>query len=141
MILGDLAKQYGFLEDIQFELDALELTTAQEKAVRRERTDMVEALTTKLSELEDACGVAIKSIAEKEKERGNEAFKSGNFEKAIEHYSESISIDPSGNAAIYTNRALAYQKENRFNEGLADARSAVKVDCNFLKVLLSPYTH
>jgi tetratricopeptide (TPR) repeat protein len=134
VILGDLAKQYGFLEDIQFEIDSLALTTAEEKAIRRERTQEVEQLTIKVSEIEDACAAAIKSIAEKEKDKGNESFKSGDFPAAIEHYTEAISVDPSGNASIYTNRALAYQKTNQLAEGLADARTAVRIDCNYLKV-------
>jgi tetratricopeptide (TPR) repeat protein len=133
-ILGELAKQYGFLEDMQFELDGLSLTSAEEKAQRKEATATVEALFSKLAEVEEACEASIKTLSGSEREKGNEAFKSGSFQQAIIHYSEAISIDPTGHVAIYTNRALAYQKLGRFSEALADSRAAIKMDCNFLKV-------
>lgn len=40
------------------------------------------------------------------KERGNEAFKAGDFPKAIAEYSEAIKRDPV-NAVYYANRAAA----------------------------------
>ena len=43
--------------------------------------------------------------SEMEKNKGNEAFKSGDFEESINYYTNSIEIHPT--AATYNNRGLA----------------------------------
>jgi len=41
------------------------------------------------------------------KNKGNAEFKQKNFEKAIEHYSEAIKLDPT-NQVFYSNRSGCY---------------------------------
>ena len=45
-------------------------------------------------------------LANKEKEKGNEAFQSGNYMEALAYYCRSIEMNPRA-TAVYNNRALA----------------------------------
>ena len=60
------------------------------------------------------------------KDRGNEAFKAGDFPKAVAEYSEAIKRDPD-NPTYYANRAAARTK-------LMDCSSALE-DCDKVGVL------
>jgi tetratricopeptide (TPR) repeat protein len=53
------------------------------------------------------------------RERGNEAFKAGDFPKALAEYSEAIKRDPD-TAVYYVNRAAARTKLMDFSGALAD---------------------
>ena len=114
----------------------MKLSTAEEKAIRKEQTSKMETLFTRISKLEEDCGLHMQKIVEVEKEKGNDEFKAGNYKKAVKHYTEAISADNSGNASLYTNRALAYQKMGELNKGLADAKAAARMDANLLKAYI-----
>ena len=58
------------------------------------------------------------------KNEGNEAMSQGNFEKAVNAYSESLKIDPK-NMASLNNRALANLKLKRGGEALKDASACI----------------
>ena len=88
----------------------------------------METLFARISKLEESCGVYMQKIVDLEKDKGNDEFKSGNYKKAIKHYTEAIAADNSGNVSLYTNRALAYQKLGELNEALADAKAAISFD-------------
>ncbi|XP_074274549.1 F-box protein At1g49990-like [Silene latifolia] len=66
------------------------------------------------------------------KEEGNEYFKKQKFIKAIECYS--ISIDVSPNAASFANRAMAYLKDDNYQEAENDCTESLKFDANQFKV-------
>eukprot|EP00038_Savillea_parva_P005028 m.146125 g.146125 ORF g.146125 m.146125 type:complete len:178 (+) comp11642_c5_seq2:345-878(+) len=51
------------------------------------------------------------------KDKGNKAFKEGDYDTALEHYLEASRIDPAS-AAIYTNCAMAYIKLGKFEEAI-----------------------
>lgn len=59
------------------------------------------------------------------------AFKKGNFERAIEYYNSSIRYEE--NSIVYSNRAAAYLKLERFDDALVDADEALKLDSNNVK--------
>ena len=48
-------------------------------------------------------------LANREKEKGNEAFQSGNYSEALMYYCRSIELNPQV-TAVYNNRALAGTK-------------------------------
>jgi len=71
-------------------------------------------------------------LALEAKERGNDAFRGGEFPKAIAAYSEAIERDP-GNASFYSNRAAAYLKLADFGYALKDCEKCIELDPTFTK--------
>jgi len=66
------------------------------------------------------------------KERGNVAFKDGDFAKAVAEYSEAIKREP-GNTVYWCNRASAKAKLMDFNGALEDANRSLKIDPTYAK--------
>ncbi|XP_051526297.1 sperm-associated antigen 1A-like [Myxocyprinus asiaticus] len=63
------------------------------------------------------------------KQEGNDMVKNGQFQGAVEKYSECLAIKP-GECAIYTNRALCYLKLECFKEAKQDCDSALQMEPN-----------
>ncbi|XP_030834673.1 tetratricopeptide repeat protein 12, partial [Strongylocentrotus purpuratus] len=61
------------------------------------------------------------------KDRGNVEFKGGNYEKAIEHYTEGLThLKDFG--VLYTNRAQAYNKMGCYEEAIADCDLILRLE-------------
>ena len=69
-----------------------------------------------------------------EKERGNDFFKRGEFDKAIDCYTRGINCDPN-NALIVANRAMALLKKDMFEAAEADCTVALALDPTYVKAL------
>ena len=66
------------------------------------------------------------------KDLGNAAFKTGEYESAIEHYTRSLRED--GETAVaYANRSMSYLKLERWAEAERDASAALELDASYLK--------
>ncbi|CAG5119653.1 unnamed protein product, partial [Candidula unifasciata] len=72
--------------------------------------------------------------ANREKDKGNEAFKSQDFEEAVTYYTRSISLMPS--AASYNNRALAYLKLKKWDKAIRDCNSVLNTEVDNIKALM-----
>eukprot|EP01083_Nonionella_stella_P248956 861362_1 len=74
-------------------------------------------------------------IAIQEKQRGNDALKTGNFKAAIEHYGASIRARTDYKPS-YNNRALAYMKLGKYNKVILHSNYVISmcklVDTNLL---------
>lgn len=53
--------------------------------------------------------------------------------KAVECYTEAISLDPS-NHVFYSNRSAAYAKDKKYEQALADAKKCVELKPDWGKV-------
>ncbi len=60
------------------------------------------------------------------KDLGNQEFKAKNFDKAVEHYTQAISENPSDHT-IYGNRSASYHNLKKFNEALADGEKCIEI--------------
>ena len=61
-----------------------------------------------------------------EKEKGNEAFISGDFKEALIYYDRSISLHKS--AAVFNNRAIANIKMEKFEDAIVDCDTVLKLE-------------
>lgn len=66
------------------------------------------------------------------KDRGNAAFKAGDFEKAAEEFSAAIALDPSDHI-FYSNRSGAYASLKKYDLALTDAEKCVELKKDFAK--------
>ncbi|XP_059475939.1 sperm-associated antigen 1 [Neocloeon triangulifer] len=73
-------------------------------------------------------------LALREKQKGNECFKSEDYKEAIRFYSNSIAINPSVEA--FNNRALAFMKGENYLLCLKDCGAVLSEDPNNIKALL-----
>jgi import receptor subunit TOM70 len=74
------------------------------------------------------------STALKFKEQGNAAYKSHDYNKAINCYNKAIKENPS-DPSFYSNRALCYFNMGKLHEALEDCQRALSIQPNSGKVL------
>lgn len=72
------------------------------------------------------------SEAEGYKNKGNEAYKAGNYDEAIKQYNKAITLDPT-TATYYSNRAAVHASKGDNNSALADANKCLGCDAAFVK--------
>eukprot|EP01038_Epipyxis_sp_PR26KG_P007406 gene7406-10095_t len=66
------------------------------------------------------------------KERGNTAFRDGNFPQAIIEYEEAVKRDPT-NASYHNNLAAAYLKMGVFNDAKKSVEKSLELDKTYVK--------
>uniref|UniRef100_G1L0Q9 Uncharacterized protein n=1 Tax=Ailuropoda melanoleuca TaxID=9646 RepID=G1L0Q9_AILME len=104
----------------------------KEKAVVNNKSHL-----SKIETRIDTAGLTEKektSLATREKEKGNEAFNSGDYEEAIMYYTRSISVLPT--VAAYNNRAQAELKLQNWNSAFWDCEKVLELEPGNLKALL-----
>ncbi|XP_028397981.1 RNA polymerase II-associated protein 3-like [Dendronephthya gigantea] len=67
-----------------------------------------------------------------EKEKGNDLFKEGKYEAAINRYTTAIGLDPN-NAILPANRAMALIKVQRYGAAIQDCDTALALDNTYVK--------
>ena len=73
---------------------------------------------------------AMEAVAEKD--RGNSWLQKGNYDKAIEHYTKGMHLDPS-NAILPANRAMALLKKYQYGAAAEDCTLALTIDNTYVK--------
>jgi len=76
---------------------------------------------------------------ESTKDEGNKAFRSGNYQQALELYSKALQIDPfnkSTNSKLYCNRATVNFKLKNYDDSISDCNNAIELDPTYLKAYL-----
>nr|XP_015213682.1 PREDICTED: sperm-associated antigen 1 isoform X1 [Lepisosteus oculatus] len=73
-------------------------------------------------------------LANREKDKGNEAFKAKDYEEAVVYYTRSLSVMPT--VAAYNNRAQAEINLQNWNNAFHDCQKALELEPNNLKALL-----
>ncbi len=62
-------------------------------------------------------------------EKGVEAYKNGDFELAIEYYSQCIELNENI-AVVYNNRGICYNNQKKYDEAIKDYDKAIELDEN-----------
>lgn len=73
---------------------------------------------------------------DKTKEEGNNEYKAGRWQAALDKYTGALDIDPSNkgtNSKILQNRALCRIKLKQYDEAIADCEKAISLDPSYLK--------
>ncbi|KAJ3413513.1 Sperm associated antigen 1 [Chytridiales sp. JEL 0842] len=65
-------------------------------------------------------------LAEMEKNKGNDAFKAGDYQDAVDFYTRSLKLVKRAN--LYTNRAVAYLKIKEYQKAEDDATAAIEMN-------------
>ncbi|XP_071324290.1 sperm-associated antigen 1-like isoform X2 [Trachinotus anak] len=73
-------------------------------------------------------------LANREKDKGNEAFRSNDYEEAVAYYSRSLSIIPT--VAAYNNRAQAEIHLKHWHNAMMDCQSVLEMEPRNVKALL-----
>ncbi|KAF5907947.1 RNA polymerase II-associated protein 3, partial [Clarias magur] len=73
-----------------------------------------------------------RDLAVKEKEKGNNFFKDGNYDDAIECYTKGMSADPY-NPVLPTNRAACFFRLKKYAVAESDCNLAIALDSKYLK--------
>uniref|UniRef100_A0A8C5Q2U0 Sperm associated antigen 1 n=1 Tax=Leptobrachium leishanense TaxID=445787 RepID=A0A8C5Q2U0_9ANUR len=121
----------------RFDVDK-EISKIEESS--EEKVQSKPVLNPSISELKktvDTAGlsqVQISFTANREKEKGNEAFRSGDYEEAVSYYTRSISILPT--VAAYNNRAQAEIKLKNWQNALNDCERVLALEAGNVKALI-----
>lgn len=115
--------------DIDAELEKVDNSSSSKKEMSKEKDNLISRIDTSgLSEEEK------ERKANREKDKGNEAFRSHDFEESVTYYSRSISLLP--NAASFNNRALAYLKLESWDKAIKDCNKVLSFEKDNIKALL-----
>ncbi len=76
-----------------------------------------------------------KARAEAFKAEGNEKYKAGQYNAAIDAYGKAIAVDPA-NSAFYANRAAAAMMCGRFQDAVQDCDKAIELRPDFMKAYM-----
>lgn len=74
-------------------------------------------------------------LAEQLKDKGNEEYKSGDYEASLNSYTQAIIYNPH-NAVYYSNKAAALSKLCRVEEAIECCKNGLNVDNKFIKLYL-----
>ena len=66
------------------------------------------------------------------KERGNQEFSAGNYEKAIEYFTNAISADPTDHV-FYSNRSACYSSLKNYESALKDAEKCIELKPDWVR--------
>lgn len=66
------------------------------------------------------------------KERGNEAYRNGNYVEAIDHFSNAIQINPK-NETLYCNRSMCHAVLLDWKSSIVDAKSSIALSEKYVK--------
>merc|ERR1719308_772719 len=110
------------------EWDKFDVDAACEE-VEKSGTEDEGGYTSEEEELENQ-RLMVEAVSEKD--RGNDLFKKGNYDKAIERYTRGMNLDPM-NAVLPANRAMALLKKRQFGAAETDCTLSLSLDPTYIK--------
>lgn len=122
--------------DPEKEIESLDKQEEEERKRKQEQVKVIteNAIPSSL-ELKGKSETECQILAIREKEKGNEAFQSGNYSEALLYYCRSIGLNPKV-TAVYNNRALTEIKLAKFEEAVDDCNRVICAEPNNVKAYL-----
>ncbi|XP_043600833.1 RNA polymerase II-associated protein 3 isoform X2 [Bombus pyrosoma] len=127
--------------DVDTELNKMDIQDEQQKVeakrLQQKQNEIIEKNKLKKHSIINKAaltGTELDVMAKQEKEKGNEAFRAGDYEEALEHYNTSIKMN--SNIITYNNRAITYIKLQRYEDALNDCNIVLSIEHTNIKALL-----
>nr|CDS32355.1 RNA polymerase II associated protein 3 [Hymenolepis microstoma] len=121
--INDRIKSYDYKAWDKFDVDkALEEIDASESVISESKSETDE-------EWENERRL---KLSEVEKDEGNRLFKDGKYEEAVDKYTTAIRLAPE-NPLLYTNRAIALYKLERYASSESDCSIAISMNAKLVK--------
>ncbi|KAF2308155.1 hypothetical protein GH714_035935 [Hevea brasiliensis] len=124
-----ISKSYFYLGRLEAALDLLEKS--------EQMGSISDKYASKIPEASLSLAVTIRTLLHRKK-AGNEAFRSGRYTEALEHYTAAVSsnVESRPFAAIcFCNRAAAHQALGQIADAIADCSLAIALDGNYSKAV------
>jgi DnaJ family protein C protein 7 len=70
------------------------------------------------------------------KKKGNDLYEQKNYQEAIKEYTKALELDPTNkkyNSIILINRALCFQKIEKYNSAINDVNQSIKINPNYAR--------
>lgn len=128
----------SYMRDLNHWEEEMKRKDEQLRALKRGNPGGIAEIGEKKKLGENESQLTIEQMHQKaimEKEKGNEYFKKGQYDLAIECYSRGIQAH-STNPMIIANRAMAYLKIQRFQEAEDDCTLALALDPTYVKAFM-----
>ncbi|XP_017082817.2 sperm-associated antigen 1 [Drosophila eugracilis] len=106
---------------------------ATKDELKSEKDSLYERLQMQLKSLSQ---LEREQFAERHRLRGNEYFKSKEYESAIEEYNCAIIYDPENAVHAYNNRALSHIKTKKYFSAISDCQACLQLDPQNVKAHL-----
>ncbi|XP_050121346.1 dnaJ homolog subfamily C member 7 homolog, partial [Malus sylvestris] len=135
--------RFGFDQDeVNYALNVSQgdPTTYREAMASDERDSWISAMTEEMDKkLESSVPLSV-TIHEllRHKNAGNEAFRSGSYTEAVEHYTVALSSNVGSrpfSAICLCNRGAAHQALGQITDAIADGSLAIALDGNYVKAV------
>lgn len=123
----------GYKDWDKFDIES-ELKKADEKTEKKKVKKTVCNLSETVNVSPDKLENTKQALATREKDKGNEAFKSSDYNEAVIYYNRSLSICPSD--VVYNNRALVYLKLSQWDDAIKDCNKVLENENDNIKALL-----
>ncbi|KAM4704932.1 sperm-associated antigen 1 [Rhinophrynus dorsalis] len=119
--------------DVEKELSKIDVGSEKKELSKT----IINSKTSNINKTIDTAGISPEQrniFANNEKDKGNEAFRCGDYKEAVIYYSRSISVLPS--AAAYNNRAQAEIKLKNWENAMNDCERVLDLDPGNIKAFL-----
>lgn len=106
----------------------------EEETLQKSAKQLVEEKHPKLVNFKCCTETEAIFLSEREREKGNEYFKVGDYQQAIDYYTNSVQIKAT--TSNLNNRSIAYMQLKQYDLAIKDCETVIEMDVNNFKAYL-----